>query len=769
MGKKQKKTSQADVAVDAKHEQPLQAVLLADSFVNSFRPLSLDRPKVLCPLNNVTMIDYAIDFLAGTGVEELFVVCVSDQVENHVQSQAAHHTIQVTIIKDPSLDNAGDALRELDRRDMVQSDPFILMFGDIVTNVDVSGALAAHKERHNKDRSAIMTLLMKPVGESNQVNGLHYSSIRANTEDLVVGIDPTQDNRILVYDDNCPKTSVPIPCSFFASHPQVDMRTDLLDCGIDICSPDVLARFTDTFDYLDIRRKFVANSVAEEEEVLQNKIFVHMLRPSEYAARIDDFSTYQAVSRDLLRRWCYPVVPDNLPSGYEKQYRYNLQRHYMYHECKNGKARIGRSSQVHGAGMIGSCCFIGENCRIEGTVMGNNCHVAAKASLRNCFLWDAVEVGEGATVVQSILADGCVIKAGAVVNRGCIIGAGCVIGEGVVLPEFTRVTLAEERDGDDFSDDWDEGSEKGQEEGTSAEEASVEDGVVSHTHVVGPDGKGRVWQPPPEDEEDEDLYGLSSTEVAKAQCIGFDPTLLYAERLRLQKVQDDGFSDDEDAVEHALDSDLEKYKDGAVTFASGEMAAPAYTIGRQEGVDVIDELKSICLEYEPTSPIENLAIELNSYKFSQNATYSDCTTAAMLAILEQMNITADTSDGKLVADFKSYLDHWAPLLQKMSIGLDEEKAIVEALENSATQEGEMGQVLSTGVSFRFLLQTLHDEEIVSEEAILGWAAERRAEAEDSLRAKLFRLKPVQDFLEWLEKETEDEGDSDEEEEDSDED
>ena len=59
-----------------KEEVPLQAVLLADSFTTTFRPASFDKPKVLCPLNNVKMLDYSIDFLVGSGVAELFVFSV---------------------------------------------------------------------------------------------------------------------------------------------------------------------------------------------------------------------------------------------------------------------------------------------------------------------------------------------------------------------------------------------------------------------------------------------------------------------------------------------------------------------------------------------------------------------------------------------------------------------------------------------------------------------------------------------------------------------
>ena len=39
-------------------------------------------------------------------------------------------------------------------------------FGDTVTNVDLTAAIATHKERHKKDPTAIMTILFKQVGAS---------------------------------------------------------------------------------------------------------------------------------------------------------------------------------------------------------------------------------------------------------------------------------------------------------------------------------------------------------------------------------------------------------------------------------------------------------------------------------------------------------------------------------------------------------------------------------------------------------------------------
>jgi len=859
MGKKSSSAtdpSQSDAATTTKREQPLQAVLLADDFCSSFQPISLEKPKVLCPLNNVPIIEYALEFLAGAaGVEEVFVVCVSDQVEEYLEqrkqlklqssntsenpsspsSVSSFTTMQVNIIKDTSITNAGDALREIDKRNLIQSDPFILMFGDTVTNAadSIVRAIAAHKQRKRKDSSAIMTLLMKQHVEAGTYNPHNLSSIRSCTDDLIVGIDPTQDNRLLVFDNHFSSSNVTVPCSFLAMHhPYLELRHDLIDCGIDICSPEVLARIADEFDYRDLRREFVANSVAEEEEGLQNKLHVHILSSgstdnhlsdghnynSEYAARVLDFATYRHVSQDLLKRWCYPVVPEN--SG-----RYTLQRHYLYQECstiqhfhhqmlplhENGiqdlsKAKsapsrskrmtlIGRSSKVQGPGMIGSGCVIGENCRISGTILGHGCTVHDAVKITGSILWDETVVERGATVLHSLVADGAVIKAGAVIERGCIIGPGCVVGAGCVVSEFTRLTLAEETGGDDFDDDWDE-SESSEEDNDTHDELVKEDmgdpaAHTLHATIVGTDGKGRLWKPSSKDEDDE-AFGADGScfplaELIKSQSIGYDPTHLFQERrLQLQDDDKDEFSEDEEedaalamgsAMEDSGDNDAVLFSDSA---GPGTASSEPVIVGRQRGVDVIKELKLICLEYESSNRIENLAIELNSFKFSQNATYSDCTMAATLAILEKMKIYKGISDGKLVADFKLYLDQWAPLLRKMSIGLDEEKAIVLALEQCAIDDDtEMGQVLGTGASFRFLLQTLHDEEIVSEDAILAWAADRRASASSEDDAdgtadkkkmekalKVFQLQPVQDFLEWLEEESESEseevGDGDDE-------
>jgi hypothetical protein len=56
----------------------------------------------------------------------------------------------------------------------------------------------------------------------------------------------------------------------------LQVRTDLLDTNISICSPEVLMMFSDNFDYQTLKRDFVVGTLSEEE--LGKKIYLHTLQ-----------------------------------------------------------------------------------------------------------------------------------------------------------------------------------------------------------------------------------------------------------------------------------------------------------------------------------------------------------------------------------------------------------------------------------------------------------------------------------------------------------
>jgi translation initiation factor eIF-2B subunit epsilon len=56
----------------------------------------------------------------------------------------------------------------------------------------------------------------------------------------------------------------------------LQVRSDLIDTNISICSPEVLMMFSDNFDYQSLKRDFVVGTLSEEE--LGKKIYAHILQ-----------------------------------------------------------------------------------------------------------------------------------------------------------------------------------------------------------------------------------------------------------------------------------------------------------------------------------------------------------------------------------------------------------------------------------------------------------------------------------------------------------
>ena len=286
-------------------KKPLQACVLGDSFTNTCRPISLERPKVLFPLCNMPLLGYTLEFLETAGVNEAFVFCsnLADQVQAYVDKSkwgpAGSGSMYVQVVVATQCTNAGDALREIDSRRLLTSEHFVLISGDVVCNVDLKSAVAQHKLRCETDPECCMTMFLKTACPSH--------STRALQSDLVVIVDEDT-SQILAYSDEASNPTVDIDPSVMIDHPNLSFRYDLMDCNVDICSQSMISKVADEYDYQDLRKHFVTREVADRELGLH--VYAKIIQ-KDYAARVFCPRTYDAVSRDVVRRWAYPLVLDN--------------------------------------------------------------------------------------------------------------------------------------------------------------------------------------------------------------------------------------------------------------------------------------------------------------------------------------------------------------------------------------------------------------------------------------------------------------------------
>ncbi len=182
MSKKEGDKSHASRAGDL--EEVFQAVVVADSFVRRFPPITYEMPKVLMPVVNVPLLDYTMECLSMSGVQEVFIIIRRhvDQFERWLQSTQwlkPGFQVQLKVFKDSH--SIGDVLREVDKLDMIRND-FLLLDGDLVSTFNMQQLRDVHKANRRQDKSAIMTMLFKRLSPD------HRS--RVHDDDIVIVTQP---------------------------------------------------------------------------------------------------------------------------------------------------------------------------------------------------------------------------------------------------------------------------------------------------------------------------------------------------------------------------------------------------------------------------------------------------------------------------------------------------------------------------------------------------------------------------------------------------
>uniref|UniRef100_A0A1D1ZLT2 Putative translation initiation factor eIF-2B subunit epsilon n=1 Tax=Anthurium amnicola TaxID=1678845 RepID=A0A1D1ZLT2_9ARAE len=411
---------------------PLQAVLLADSFTQKFQPITLERPKVLLPLVNVPMIEYSMTWLESVGVKEVFVFCCAHakQVKDHLEMSGwlNQPRFSVTTIESQDSISAGDALRAIYNKSVIRGD-FILISGDTVSNACLRMALEEHKERRKKDPQAIMTMLVKHAKPSYLTH-----QTRLGNDEIFMAIDP-ETKQLLHYEDKADdsKAMVSLDKTLLSDNYAFRLHNDKQDCYIDICSQEVLSLFTDNFDYQHLRRHFVKGLLVDD--IMGYKIFTHEIHGG-YAARVDNFRSYDTVSKDILQRWTYPLVP-NVQFSW-KCGQNMLDREGIY---RAPDITLAHTAQIGAFSLIGNGSTIGDNSMIFHSVVGEGCVIGHNVLIENSYIWDNVTIENDCKISHAIVCDGALLKVGAVLEPGVILSFKVVVGHQRMVPAYSKVSL----------------------------------------------------------------------------------------------------------------------------------------------------------------------------------------------------------------------------------------------------------------------------------------------------------------------------------------
>lgn len=140
----------------------MKAMILAAGLGTRLRPLTLDRPKALVPVGNTPMIDRVITYLKGQGIQEIVLNAHHhrDQILRHLSKSSFGLPVDVRV--EPEILGTGGGIRHM--ADARARDPFLVINGDILTDIGLPKARETHKNQKN-----LATLILHEQVPFNQV------------------------------------------------------------------------------------------------------------------------------------------------------------------------------------------------------------------------------------------------------------------------------------------------------------------------------------------------------------------------------------------------------------------------------------------------------------------------------------------------------------------------------------------------------------------------------------------------------------------------
>ncbi|KAF7969035.1 hypothetical protein HWV62_28660 [Athelia sp. TMB] len=716
----------------------LQAVILADSFNKRFTPLTTTRPRCLLPICNAPLLDWTLESLALAGVHEVFVVCrshanlVKAAIKESKWARPGSGLKIVPLVTAKETFSPGDAMRDVYTHGVITGD-FVLVAGDLVSSVRISDAVRAHRERRRTDKDAIMTMVVRESGARHRT--------RSRAEASVFVLD-AETHECLHYEPTVgypPTTHARIPREALAAHPDLELRNDLIDCGIDICSVDVPSLFQDNFDYQDVRRDFVHGVLTSD--LLTSRIHVHVARTG-YAARVADPRAYAAVSADLLARWAFPLVPD-LDAEHRRGNTY-----------VGAGASLARSCALGPNALVGAGSTLGAGAAVAGSVLGRGVVVGAGAVLRGAYVWDGAVIGAGCVVERSIVGAGAVLGDGVRVERGCLIGDGVRIGAGAVVGPFARLSKRREVKVDGAEGD-DEGEEEEEEEESEADEEEDDDDDDADSEDEEEDAapKPKAAKPakapakprddPVSDETDSELEAVEAHQdpaalaaLGDTNAVIWPPPPLAADddsdgdpregaaNQRLLRLGDDAsdldLSDAGSLSGSGSSSGSSSADEAEPDFSAlaSSLAAPSSDAGGAPAGDAAfahEVALSLERAFAEGHSVDNAAVELKTLRMAANVPLGRVRAAVVGAIVDRIALVPDNA-GAQRAEIARVVGRWGALIDRIG-GVDAVETVCVLQAHCAAGGG--GARLGL---FGQVLAALYQDDVVEEADIRAWHA-----------------------------------------------
>ena len=357
----------------------MKAVILVGGQGTRLRPLTINTPKAMVPVLNRPFLEHVIHHLSRHNASEITLALshLAQPIKDYFGDGSRFGVRLNYVLEETPLGTAG-AVKNTERSERHLDETFLVLNGDIITDLDITAMLDSHCRKKSK-----VTIALTPVDDPTS-----YGLIETDAQGRVT--------------------------RFLEKPSWSQVTTNMINAGTYILEPDVMA-------YIPPQTSF-----SFEHELfpllLERGVPIYAYPSAAYWIDIGTPEKYLRLNKDLL-------------SGRGGQYSLGSGGKVVIGE----QSDIHPTAQISGPVVIGSNCTIGQGVRLIGPVIiGSGCVILDDSVIEETVIWQAVNIGKGTAVRRSIIASNCRLDDGSIVEEA-VLGDNVTVASGYKLEAGSKI------------------------------------------------------------------------------------------------------------------------------------------------------------------------------------------------------------------------------------------------------------------------------------------------------------------------------------------
>ncbi len=341
------------------------------------RPLTSNQPKPMMPLGNRPMMEHIVRLLKDHGFDDIVVTVafLANAIRNYFGDGSEFGVRMVYATEERPLGTAGSVRNAMEE---LRHERFLVISGDVLTDIDLSAVVAFHEEK-----GALATLALKSME------------------------DPLEFGIVITRPDGAIER-------FLEKPTWGQVFSDTINTGIYVLEPGI-------FDYID----------AGQPVDFSGEVFPRLLGDGKpvfgyvaegYWEDVGNLDAYVRAHQDVLSRKVEVEVPGFemgrgiwLGEGTEIDPTARIDGPAVIGDY----CRISAGAHIREYTVLGSNVMVGHNAYLERSIVHDNAYLGSLAALRGCVVGRSSDLREGARCEEGVvLGDECFVGAHAIINPG---------------------------------------------------------------------------------------------------------------------------------------------------------------------------------------------------------------------------------------------------------------------------------------------------------------------------------------------------------------